>query len=469
MGATGTTILNFGLIPGTNTTSTTVTGQSGIVSTSLCEAFLMADTTVATLGVQLRGMNIPTGALTYQSLPAVSGSNYLFPDSADITYLQGKGCNFIRLQFCWEALQPTLGGSISNSYTTDLQTAVNLIIGAGMYCMIEPRQVDSGYNVGAFYNGTAVGTSPVTYAQYANLFTRLATLFTSPLVIFGLMDEPANLSTSTWWGSGNAAQSAITAIRAVSTTQMIMVPGLGYTSASTWTDGTLYGGTANSVSYLALLANLTTAAVSTANLVVSLHSYFDTDQSGTTPVITSATIGVDNLTAAAAWAQANGVLLHITEFGADINSTGYSPSTVLSGMYTYMNNNPAIFLGGAWWNYTSVGFYPNYIGTTSGYTGPPYIIFLDQQPAGCYSFNTSTGSFTYITPVYSPDAPDWPLFAPFLIYSNTTSAYGHNAEEHKLVPLQLTCGNVVAGTGFTIYAETEWRLTSTFQVRWVWV
>ena len=22
--------------------------------------------------------------------------------------------------------------------------------------------------------------------------------------------------------------------------------------------------------------------------------------------------------------------------------------------------------------------------------------------------------------------------------------------------------------GFTIYAETEWRLTSTFQVRWVW-
>lgn len=45
---------------------------------------------------------------------------------------------------------------------------------------------------------------------------------------------------------------------------------------------------------------------------------------------------------------------------------------------------------------------------------------------------------------------------------------GHNAEEHKIVPIKLTCGNVVASTGFTIYAETEWRLTSTFQVRWVW-
>lgn len=45
---------------------------------------------------------------------------------------------------------------------------------------------------------------------------------------------------------------------------------------------------------------------------------------------------------------------------------------------------------------------------------------------------------------------------------------GHNAEEHKLAPIKLTCGDLVPGTGFTIWAETEWRLTSTFQVRWVW-
>lgn len=52
--------------------------------------------------------------------------------------------------------------------------------------------------------------------------------------------------------------------------------------------------------------------------------------------------------------------------------------------------------------------------------------------------------------------------------STVVGAAGHNAEEHKLVPIKLTCGNIVAGTGFTIWAETEWRLTSTFQVRWVW-
>lgn len=44
----------------------------------------------------------------------------------------------------------------------------------------------------------------------------------------------------------------------------------------------------------------------------------------------------------------------------------------------------------------------------------------------------------------------------------------HNATEHMLAPIKLTCGSVVAGTGFTIFASTEWRLTGTFTVRWVW-
>jgi hypothetical protein len=57
----------------------------------------------------------------------------------------------------------------------------------------------------------------------------------------------------------------------------------------------------------------------------------------------------------------------------------------------------------------------------------------------------------------------------FMMADSTVSgSVGHNAEEHKLVPIRLVCGNISAGVGFTIWAETEWRLTSTFQVRWVW-
>lgn len=53
----------------------------------------------------------------------------------------------------------------------------------------------------------------------------------------------------------------------------------------------------------------------------------------------------------------------------------------------------------------------------------------------------------------------------FLMYEATAD---HNAEEHLMVPLRLRCGTIVASTGFTIYAETELRLTKTFTVRWIW-
>ena len=45
----------------------------------------------------------------------------------------------------------------------------------------------------------------------------------------------------------------------------------------------------------------------------------------------------------------------------------------------------------------------------------------------------------------------------------------HNAYEHEIVPMTITCGNIVAGTGFDIIASSELRLTGTFKVRWSWV
>jgi hypothetical protein len=49
-----------------------------------------------------------------------------------------------------------------------------------------------------------------------------------------------------------------------------------------------------------------------------------------------------------------------------------------------------------------------------------------------------------------------------------TSTADHNIEEHAISPIALRCGNIVPGTGFTIYANTEWRLTHTFQCQWRW-
>ena len=44
----------------------------------------------------------------------------------------------------------------------------------------------------------------------------------------------------------------------------------------------------------------------------------------------------------------------------------------------------------------------------------------------------------------------------------------HNAYEHSIVPLEIRCGSIVAGTGFSITANSNLRLNGTFNVHWVW-
>jgi hypothetical protein len=47
----------------------------------------------------------------------------------------------------------------------------------------------------------------------------------------------------------------------------------------------------------------------------------------------------------------------------------------------------------------------------------------------------------------------------------------HNAYEHSVIlarEVSLTCGNVVAGTGFDIVAATELRLTGLVACRYAW-
>ena len=45
---------------------------------------------------------------------------------------------------------------------------------------------------------------------------------------------------------------------------------------------------------------------------------------------------------------------------------------------------------------------------------------------------------------------------------------GHNAYEHAMVPLRLTCGNISVGVGFDIVGVCDVRVAGTFTVHWVW-
>jgi hypothetical protein len=54
------------------------------------------------------------------------------------------------------------------------------------------------------------------------------------------------------------------------------------------------------------------------------------------------------------------------------------------------------------------------------------------------------------------------------LWMQDDSTSTHNAYEHLMVPLTLRPSNIIAGTGFTINASTDWRLDGTFSVRWEW-
>lgn len=54
----------------------------------------------------------------------------------------------------------------------------------------------------------------------------------------------------------------------------------------------------------------------------------------------------------------------------------------------------------------------------------------------------------------------------FMMYEATAGA---TADEQLVAPIQLRCGTPTTGVGFTIYAYSDWVLTGTYAVRWVWV
>lgn len=56
------------------------------------------------------------------------------------------------------------------------------------------------------------------------------------------------------------------------------------------------------------------------------------------------------------------------------------------------------------------------------------------------------------------------------VYVAATTTADHTVSDHTYLPLfaQFTAGNIVAGTGFTIYGRSTEKLQGTFKVNWEW-
>lgn len=82
------------------------------------------------------------------------------------------------------------------------------------------------------------------------------------------------------------------------------------------------------------------------------------------------------------------------------------------------------------------------------------------------NFGSGTGSdFTSVVVTGQTGITTGATCEAWMMYETSSD---HTADEHLIVPINLRCGDIVAGTGFTIYAASEWLLNGTFSVRWAW-
>ena len=309
---------------------------------------------------RFRGTNVVGMEMAYQFCDQaggpVQGTNYPRHDERLVDYYAGKGATAIRFLFSWECMQPQLNAAIPsaltpnhtlyfNNYKRIVDYATNV---RGMTVVIEPWDANSsGGAGGARYRGNLIGTGAVPTAAFADFWSRMATIFANnPRVSYGLINEPNDMSTMSWFAS---AQAAINAIRGTGAMQRIYVPGNGYTAASTWTSN-FYdtGAPQRSNAYGWLNANGPgQPLVDPANNVAAeVHTYLDADQGGSTTGITSIDAARVRLQVVVGEAALRGYKVWLGEIGMYANEP-LAPQA-WADFVAYFESQP-VLVGWTWW------------------------------------------------------------------------------------------------------------------------
>ena len=288
-----------------------------------------SDAGAPALGAFMAGTNL-SGA-EFGAAPGVYGTNYIYPPHSDVDYFVGKGFRVFRIPFLWERMQPTLGQPLDSTELGRLTDLVSYATSQGAHVLIDPHNY-------ARYKGQVIGAtgSAVTAANFAAFWSQLAAAFSAnPLVVFGLMNEPHDMATELWLADANAA---IAAIRSAGATNVIFVPGNGWTGAHSWTQSSY--GTPDSTVMLGVADPLH-------NYVFEVHQYLDADSSGTSATCASTTIGSQSLVDFTSWLQKNHLRGFLGEFGAANNPTCLS---ALTDMLSAIDQHHDLWVGWTWWS-----------------------------------------------------------------------------------------------------------------------
>jgi len=196
------------------------------------------------------------------------------PPTSQYTHFSAEGANLYRIPFAWQLMTPTLGGTINSTFFSEYDTTVQAALSSDsdVYVIVDLHNY-------ARWNGDIIGQGGPTNAQFASIWTQLASEYgTNDRIIFGIMNEPHDLNVTEWVAS---VQYVVNAIRAEGATNYLLLPGSSYSSAEALpTEAGPY------------LVDVTDPLGSTDKLLFDVHQYLDSDNSGTSATCVTNNTGV---------------------------------------------------------------------------------------------------------------------------------------------------------------------------------
>ncbi|WP_209016052.1 glycoside hydrolase family 5 protein [Roseibium sp. RKSG952] len=299
----------------------------------------------------LYGANVSGGEFgKAEDKPGTYGVTHQFPSAATYEYLASKGMNAVRLPFQWERIQPELFGPFEPEELGHLTKSIAEARANGLTVILNP------HNYGKYY-GRAIGSRDVPVDALADFWGRLASLYPGKTdIVFGLMNEPVDLTARTWLDASNRA---IRAIRDTGADNLVLVPGTIWTGSSHWFDQQDGGSNAE------VMLAVTDPAE---NFAIEVHQYLDADFSGTGTSCSRTADALAALKRFSGWLETFGYKGFLGEFGGSQNRSCLDGVKEIA---TFINRRPDIWIGwtiwaaGEWW-----GAYPYSIQPEDGIDRP---------------------------------------------------------------------------------------------------
>ncbi|KAG2358509.1 glycoside hydrolase family 5 protein [Suillus spraguei] len=183
-------------------------------------------------------------------------------------FSKDDGYNLFRLPVGWQYLtNDQMTGVLNETQFANYNILVSGCLSTGAHCLIDIHNYGR-FNGQASDRASIIGQGGPSDEIFAELWFNIAKHWKNEAkVMFGIMNEPHDLNITTW---ALTVQAAVSAIRnAGANTQMILLPGTNYTSATYFVSS----GSADA------LASVRNPDGTFTNLIMDVHKYLDVDAS----------------------------------------------------------------------------------------------------------------------------------------------------------------------------------------------